>query len=497
MSETALKTSQTTSLPPLSRAEAATELLKRRTARKRLLAFTEYTKPDFESSWHHEVICGALEEFCQDVEAKNSPRLLIEAPPRHTKSELGSRRFPAWVLGKHPKWQYIATTYSGEFASDFGRDVRDIVQSHEYTNVFHNTRLRQDSSAVNRWQTTYGGVYVSVGVGGPITGRGAHVAGIDDPIKNQQDADSETMKESIWAWYTSTLYTRLMPGGGILMILTRWAEDDLAGRATESEDFRTIKLPAIMEGKALWPSWFDMGQLQKIKHAMPPRQWSALYMQDPTPEEGVYFDRESFKRFRLGEEPERLHRYITSDFAVTEKDDADFTVFGDWGLDADGHWWLLNRYKAQSNAGVWIDVLVDWFESVRPMRFFGEGGVIRRSVEPFLKRVIRERKAYNPVSEKHSWITRNRDKVASAASFRGMCEQGLVHIPLTDWGEDLISTLLKFPAGEHDDDVDMCSLLGMAVDQGIKATPPPKEDATPELDAWGRPRHESSSWKTA
>lgn len=481
----------------LEPSEAAQILLERRRAREHLLPFTQYTKPDFEAARHHSVICGALEEFEQDVAAKRSPRLLIEAPPRHTKSELGTRRFPAWALGRHPAWQIISTAYSADLASDFGRDVRDIVASQEYARLFE-TRLRQDSAAVNRWQTNGGGVYVATGVGGPITGRGAHIGIVDDPLKNWQDANSETIKESQWNWYTSTFYTRLMPGGGILLILTRWAEDDIAGRALATEDFRRVRLQAIDEqGRALWPAWYGLDALQKIKSVTPPRQWEALYQQNPTPEEGLFFNRESFQRFRLGEEPARLHRYVMSDFGVTdaqESTDPDPTCFGDWGVDHQGHWWLLDRYHDRVSADKWAAQLVDWFKAKKPLKFFGEAGQIRRSVEPFLKTMMRNERAFTTLE----WITRNRDKQAMAAAFRGMCELGMIHIPLTDWGEDLISELLKFPAGEHDDQVDMCALVGLAVDKGIAASLPEEEPPRerPE-DGYAAYDDDDSSWKIA
>jgi len=446
---------------------AARELLTRRSARSNLLAFTNYTKPDFQVGEHHKQIAEALDWFLVEVEAKRSPRLLIEAPPRHTKSELASRRFPAYALGKHPDWQIISSTYSGDFATDFGRDVRDIVLSPDYQKIF-DTRLRADSAAVNRWQTEQGGVYVSVGVGGPITGRGAHIALIDDPLKNQQDADSETIKDNIWKWFTSTLYTRLMPGGGICIVMTRWAEDDLAGKAMKEENFKRVRLPAMVDGKALWPEWYPVEALERIKNVMPARQWQALYQQDPTPEEGTYFSRETITRFRLGEEPKELHRYITTDFAVTEKATADYTVFGDWGVDSNGDWWLLDRYRDQSTAAKWVDILAGWIKDKSPLKVFGESGVIRRSIEDFLKQSMRDKAAYASVE----WITRNRDKVAMAAAFRGLVEQGKIHIPLTDWGEEVVTELLKFPAGEHDDQVDMCTLLGLAVTQGVAATKP-------------------------
>lgn len=481
------ETSANTPQQNFSLSEINSELLMRLDALDSLLAFTEYTKPDFETAKHHKIICKALER----VERGDSKRLMIFAPPRHTKSELASRRFPAWCLGRHPNWQIISSTYSGEFATDFGRDVRDIVGSEEYSKLFPSTKLRADSAAVNRWQTTTGGVYVSVGVGGPITGRGAHIAIIDDPVKNQQDADSQTIRDSVWHWYLTTLKTRLMPGGAIILMMTRWHEDDLAGRLLkeEGDEWEVITLPAVTDGEPLWPEWFPLSELKT--HQRHTRTWEALYQQNPTPEEGTYFKRETFHRYRLGEEPKLLHRYITSDFAVTESDTADYTVFGDWGVDHNGNWWLLDRYKEQSSTDKWIQVIIDWMKDKNPVTFFGEGGVIRRSIEPILTQQMRSQQAYRKVE----WITRNRDKVAMASSFRGMCEMGMIRVPLTEWGEDFISTLLKFPAGEHDDDVDMASLLGLAVDQGLVPTPPTVEQR-PDYgrDRWGKPIS-SESWR--
>ena len=456
-------------------------------ARESLLAFTEYTFPEFEAGEHHTQICEALER----VERGELKRLMIFAPPRHTKSELASRRFPAWYLGKHPNRQVISSTYSGEFASDFGRDVRDIVSSVEYSRLF-DTRLRADSAAVNRWQTTDKGIYVSVGVGGPITGRGAHLAIIDDPVKNQQDADSETIRDSVWNWYLTTLKTRLMPGGAIILMMTRWHEDDLAGRILkeEGEEWEVLKLPAITDGKALWPEWFPLEELETHKkHA---RTWQSLYMQEPTPEEGTYFSRDSITRYSLGEQPESLHHYITTDFAVTEKAEADYTVFGHWGVDVDGHWWLLDVYRDQSSASKWVEVLARWIKTKKPLKVFGESGVIRRAIEDFLKQQMRLNGAYASVE----WIPRTRDKVAMAAAFRGLLEQGMVHIPLTEWGEDVVTELLKFPAGEHDDQVDMCTLLGLAVTQGVAATLPEVEE-TIEKDAYGLDEDPGEDWMLA
>ena len=246
----------------LSPQAAAVELLARRKARAGLIDFTTYTKPDFTVGAHHKQIAEALES----VERGECDRLMIFAPPRHTKSELASRRFPAWYLGRHPDKQLIAATYSGDFALDFGRDVRGIVQGEEFKALFPDVSLASDSQAANRWHTNKGGVSVYVGVGGPITGRGAHIALIDDPFKDREEADSEIRRQRVWDWYTSTAYTRLMPGGAIVVINTRWHDDDLSGRLLDEQtkggdQWEVLSLPAIADGEALWSDWYRLRRL--------------------------------------------------------------------------------------------------------------------------------------------------------------------------------------------------------------------------------------------
>ena len=198
---------------------------------------------------HHGIICTALEA----VERGECNRLMIFCPPRHTKSELASRRFPSWYIGRHPDRQLIGASYNGALASDFGRAVRNISASPEYSQLFPDCELAADSRAANRWNTEVGGAYVAAGVGTAITGRGAHLALIDDPVKDRSDADSQTVRDHTWNWYTNVLYTRLMPGAAIVLIMTRWHEDDLAGRLLEQQDeggeaWEVINLPALGEG---------------------------------------------------------------------------------------------------------------------------------------------------------------------------------------------------------------------------------------------------------
>lgn len=478
-----------------SRQAAAFELLARRKARAGLIDFTTYTKPDFAAAQHHKQIAEALES----VERGECDRLMIFAPPRHTKSELASRRFPAWYLGRHPDKQLIAATYSGDFALDFGRDVRGIVQGEEFKALFPDVSLASDSQAANRWHTNKGGVSVYVGVGGPITGRGAHIALIDDPFKNREEADSEVRRETVWKWYTSTLRTRLMPGGAIVLILTRWHEDDLAGRLLEKQrsEWKVVELPAIKdEGQpqeaALWPEWYDLNSLKRIRADIGPRDWSALYQQKPTPDDGTYFKREWFRFY--DEAPKHLHRYLCSDYAVSEGK-GDWTEHGAFGLDPDGNVYVLDWWSGQTSADVWIETLLDMVQAHKPLATFGESGVIRKAVEPYLIRRSRERKAFS----RFEWITRTGDKAAMARGFQARASMGKVYLPRTQWAEDLLTQMLSFPAGKHDDKVDVCALLGMAMDQAhpaIASSVAPKKKQDRWAVAFGDVDDDVDNWKT-
>lgn len=482
----------------LSRQDAAKELLARRQGRTSLIGFTRYTFPTFQDAEHHRQICEALER----VERGECRRLMIFAPPRHTKSELASRRFPAWFMGRNSDKQIITATYSGEFATDFGREVKQIVASQEYQALFPGVRLAEDSQAKGRWHTTDGGVYVAVGVGGPITGRGAHLALIDDPIKNRQDADSDTVRESVWKWYTSTLRTRLMPGGAIVLVLTRWHEDDLAGRLLEAakhegEKWEVIDLPAIRtdaEGaeSALWPEWYPLPELHAIRSAVGGRDWLALYQQQPTADDGDFFRREWFRE-RYNEKPEGLRVIITGDFAVTDGG-GDFTELAVWGF-GNGKYYALDWWSGQASADVWINALLDLVKRWKPLWFIGETGPIRRAIEPLLTRSMQERHVYVATD----WLSHaGADKAVNARAFQAMSAQGQILFPETEWAERVVDQLLRFPATKHDDAVDACGLFGRYMDRAWN-TPAEKMEKKPRHGAdYGDPDDdEAENWKTA
>ena len=263
-------------------------------ARESLLAYAIAQYDQYRASWHHRKTAAALEA----VAAGEITRLIIQEPPRHGKSMLTSDIFPAWYLGKYPDKQIIFSTYSQDFSDDWGAKVRDRLNSPIHTAVFPNSRLKDDSQSKSKLGLTAGGFYFAVGIGGPTTGRGADIFLIDDPIKNREQADSEIERKALKDWYTSTAYTRLMKGGAIIIIQTRWHSDDLAGwlqREHAHENWTVIDFPALdreTETKALWPEQYPVERLSEIRKTLGPRDWSALYMQQPTSSGGGEFKRE-------------------------------------------------------------------------------------------------------------------------------------------------------------------------------------------------------------
>lgn len=417
-------------------------------ARRSLLRFTEYTNPLYRRAQHHEQIAAKLEA----VERGEIDRLMIFMPPRHGKSELASKRFPAWCLGRKPERQIIAASYNSDLANDFGRNVRNLVAEPEFQQVFPGVALAPDSQAANRMNTNLGGAYVAAGVGTAVTGRGAHIALIDDPFKDREEADSERRRDVVWDWYRSTLYTRLMPGGAVVIIATRWHEGDLAGRLLEQErdQWDVLELPALNKaGEALWPEWYPVDTLERIKATIGPREWSALYQQQPQPDAGTYFIRDWFDGRRWRDLPAHLHLYGTSDYA-TKDGSGDYTVHHVWGVDPQGDLYLVDRWRGQTTSDVWIERLCDLIALHKPLAWFCEAGPIWRAVEPAVMRRFRERNVYCRLESMASV----HDKPTSARGFQARAARKCVWLPDTPEGEAVLDELLRFPAGKYDDEVD-------------------------------------------
>jgi len=398
---------------------------------------------------------------------------MLLMPPRHGKSELASRRFPAFYLGRHPEKQIASVSASADLASDFGRDVRNLIQSPEYAALF-DTRLAEDSQARNKWHTNRGGIYYSLGVGGQFMGRGADVLLIDDPFANMAEAQSELTRKNVWEWYTGTAYNRLQPGGAIVVINHRMHEDDLSGRllaqqAAGGDKWEVVDLPAIdAEGKALWPEAYPIEALERIQRNSLPRFWSALYQQRPAPEEGDYFKADWFRTYDALPPRSEMQVYGGSDYAVTA-DGGDYTVHAVVGLDADGRMYLLDIWRRQAASDVWVEAFCDLVKEWKPIGWAEEKGQIASGVGPLIDVRSRARQAF---VHREAFPTRG-DKAIRAQSIRGRVALDGLYVPRNaPWLAELRSELLHFPAGKHDDQVDALGLVGQLLDKMVSGTRP-------------------------
>ncbi len=455
-------------------AAAHRELALRALARKHMLPFVERFDSNYLAGWVHKDICQRLEKFSHAVTERKSPRLMLFMPPRHGKSTLASVAFPAWHLGRNPEHEFISCSYSGSLAMSFSRKVRHQLREPNYKNVFSEASLDPTSQSVESWLTTKGGGYVAAGVGGGITGKGAHVLVIDDPVKNREDAESEYSRDSVWDWYTSTAYTRLAPGGGILVILTRWHDDDLAGRllaaaADGADDWEVVKYPAIAEqdeefreeGEALHPERYDVSSLGKIQKAIGPRDWSALYQQNPVADEGDYFNRDMINYYDEADlDYTRLRYYCAWDLAIGQRERNDYSVGLVVAVDEYDRLYVVDCVRGKWDGFELVERILDLYETWRPGVVGIEKGHIEMALGPFLEKRVRERRLNEAYFR--DLKTGRRDKEARARAIQGRMQQGMVYFPKEPlWVGPLIAELLRFPNGVHDDQVDALAWIGL------------------------------------
>lgn len=439
-------------------------------AHSRLISYAAYQWPGYRDAQHHRQIARKLEA----VERGEIQRLMIFMPPRHGKSMLASEYFPAWYLGRNPDHYVIAATYAQDLADDFGRKVRNQIADPAYAGIFPGVGIVQDSTSAKRFHVTapgeafstgQNGAYFAVGVGGPLTGRGAHLLLIDDPVKNREEAESEVVRKKTKEWYTSTAYTRLMPNGRIVVIQTRWHEDDLSGWLLAEhahEGWDVLDLAAINEkGEALWPEQYPLDALEKIRSAVGPRDWSALYQQRPSPESGNYFKAEWLRTYETPPPRNTLSIYGASDYAVTA-DGGDYTVHVVIGIDPGDRMYLLDMWRGQAASDEWVEAFCDLVKYWKPIGWAEETGQIKAGVGPFLQKRMMERGA---LVYREAFPTRG-DKAVRAQSIRGRMAMSGLYIPKdAPWRADLVSELMSFPVGVHDDQADALGLVGQLLDR--------------------------------
>lgn len=469
------------------------ELASRMLSRRRFLHYVQRFKPNYTAGWVHRDIARRLERFMQDVADKKSPRLLLCMPPRAGKSELTSRNFPSWILGHHPEWEIIAASHTQSLAMSFSRHIRDRLRDPAYQAIFPDCILDPDSQSTENWMTTAGGGYMAAGVGTGITGRGAHVGIIDDPVKDMEAADSDTIRENTWEWYLSTFYTRLAPGAGVLGILTLWNEDDWGGRIiqqNEMEDgdkFEIVRYPALNEGydeyidadgdtilkmypdmivpegaqlirpagSALHPERYNAEYLTKIKKSYystgKQRIWHALYQQAPAPEDGLFFTKEMIK-YGDFERRSTHNVYQAWDFAITEKQQSDWTSCTTIWQTPEANYIIADVTRFKSNDGeAMVDRMLDQYALHLPNFLGFEDGQIWKSLKSTFTRRCRERKLY-PAYDILVPLT---DKFVRAGPLKGLMQSGRVLIQDNrPWTKDFVDEMLKFGAAKHDDQVD-------------------------------------------
>lgn len=421
--------------------------------------------PGFQVPAHLDLLDRAIVET-----ATTGGRLLVAMPPRHGKSELCSRFTPAWFLGTHPDKRVMLASYEADFAAGWGRRARDVLEQHGPS--LFGVRVRADSSSAARWDLhEHAGGMVTAGVGGAITGRGADLLIIDDPVKSVEEAESDTYRDRLWEWWRGTAVTRLEPGGSVVVVMTRWHEDDLAGRLLSGEGgaWRVLRLPALAEeddvlgrqpGEALWPTRYDVETLARRREEMGSRLFAAEYQQEPTPAAGAIFRREWFRYYRpvadgafaldggrfVGGSDYR--RVMTCDLAVSTKTAADYTVLACWGVTKHQELLLLDLHRARMEGPDIVPALRRMYDRWHPAHVGIESVAFQLSI------VQEARRAGLPVRE----LRPDRDKVSRALTAAARMEGGAVYFPATaPYLGDLEAELLHFPAGRHDDMVDTLS----------------------------------------
>ena len=446
--------------------EAEIRLDTREKAQNQFMPFVHHVYDGFIEGRHHRIIAEKLEK----IATGELKRLIVNMPPRHSKSEFASYLMPAWFLGRNPKLKIIQATHNTELAVRFGRKVRNLIETESYYEIFPETKLKADDKAAGRWGTEAGGEYFAAGVGAAVTGRGADLFIIDDP-HSEQDALSEGAFDNAYEWYTSGPRQRLQPGGAIILVMTRWGTKDLTGRLLKaqsndimSDQWEIVEFPAIMPSdKPLWPEFWSTDDLIKVKSALPVAKWNAQWQQQPTAAEGAIVKREWWQSWEKEDVPPVKYIMQSYDTAFSKKETADYSAITTWGVfepeegGAD-HIILLDARRGRYNFPELKEVALEEYDYWEPDMVIVEAKATGMPLTDELRRTGIPVLNYTP--------GKGRDKVTRMHTVAPIFEAGMVWAPDKKFADEVIEECAAFPNGDHDDFVDSMTMALIRFRQG-------------------------------
>ena len=429
------------------------------------LSFVKYVWPEFIEGSHHKIINKKFNDLAEG----KIKRLIINMPPRHTKSEFASYLLPAWMIGKNPKLKIIQATHTADLAIDFGRKTKNLVDQENYRELFP-TRLQEDSQAAGKWKTEQGGEYFAAGVGGAITGRGANLLIIDDPHKEQDIRGDGKSFEKAMSWYTAGPRQRLQPGGSIVIVMTRWSTKDVTGQLLKaqseegSDQWEVVELPALLpDGKPVWPEYWTSEELLKTKASIPVTNWNAQYMQQPTGDEGALIKREWWRDWTAKHPPPLDYIIQSYDTAFTKGTKSDYSAITTWGVfetEEDGQNIILldafkDRYEFPELRRVAYQQYLDWKPDMVIIEAKASGLPLTHELRQMDIPVIN----FTP--------SRGNDKHVRVNSVAPLFESGKIWAPMHEhFAQEVVEECASFPFGEHDDYVDSTTQAIMRIRQG-------------------------------
>ena len=430
------------------------------------LTFVRAMWPDFIAGRHHKIIAEKFERVARG-ELK---RLIINMAPRHTKSEFASFLFPAWMMGRDPRMKIIQATHTTELAVNFGRKVKNLIETDEYKEVFPEVALAVDSKASGRWDTNKGGMYYAVGVGSNLAGRGGDLVVIDDP-HSEQTAMSNSGFDDAWEWYTGGPRQRLQPGGSIVLVQTRWSEKDMTGQLLRSmakdplaDQWEVVELPAIFDNdEPCWPQYWSLEDLTAVKASIPPSKWNAQYQQNPTGEENAIIPREWWKKWEKEVVPQLQYVIQSYDTAFSKRETADFSAITTWGVFYPQEGGPPNLILLDSKKGRWDfpelkEQAYDQYGYWEPDTVIVEAKASGMPLTQELRQIGIPVVNYTP--------SKGADKVTRVHSVSPLFEAGMVWAPDEVFADEMIEEVAAFPNGEYDDLVDSMTQALMRYRQG-------------------------------